>query len=145
MESTDHIDIIDTKKTMESVDTKYIPLNNFDGVIEDPNINILYEKFKDISKGKKLDTNLLILITTSLIPAVQKIVSDNDNGDYKKNLVLVVLGRIVYDSDLSNESKESLNIFITNTLPMTIDVLIAVAKGSIDIGKKLKQKMWCCF
>lgn len=109
----------------------------------DPNVLSLYNQFKDWSEGDKLDASNVIQLVTLLIPAVQKIVIEPHRGPYKKKVVINVLELLIQDSKLNNNAKTTLKIIVNTTVPITIDTLISVAKGDINVGKVVKTTQCC--
>lgn len=81
-------------------------------------------------------------IVVNSIRIVQRIVTDRNQGAYKKDLVIAVLRHLVDKSDLPRTSKNILYEVIEYTIPYTIDFLIGVAKGEIDLYK-IKKKLKC--
>lgn len=111
---------------------------------EDIHVLALYKQFKGWATGDRIDANSIILLVTQLIPAVEKLVRDNHKGEYKKQIVLRTLKLIVMDLNVSEDQRNTLNVIIESTVPITIDTLISVARGQIDIGK-LKKSFCFCF
>lgn len=102
----------------------------------------LYKQFKGWGQGDKLNASSIIMLATDLIPAVQKLVSNKHQGSYKKKVILRVLELVIQDSDLSDDAKSTLNSVLQTTVPITIDVMISVAKGDLNLGKLVKP--FCC-
>lgn len=111
---------------------------------EDINVLRLYKQFKGWANGEKLNTESIIILVPELISATEKIITENHKGYYKKQVVLKTLKLIVQDTNLPEDQKNILNTIIDTTIPMTIDTLISIAKGDLDIGK-LKKTFCGCF
>ncbi len=105
----------------------------------DVNVVKLYEQFK--TWGSDLNGSSIMVLLTELIPAVQKLIKHR--GDYKKKVVLDTLKLMISESNIEESIKSLLNNIVENTIPVTIDIIVSVAKGEIDIGKQLKS-LNCC-
>ena len=108
--------------------------------MSDPNIDKLYNMIRD----KNLAPENLIEFTAHLMQLTQKLISGKKQGEYKKQLVLQVARK--YVSELANNSeKDQLVSLVENILPASIDTIVAVATGKINLGKLWKQLFPCCF
>ena len=113
----------------------------------DENIWVILEQSKNWLQGKKLNACNIMELVTSMMANVQKIVIDCKQGVYKKKLILTVLHKIIkslkFDTD---DEKNKLIILITETVPSTIDLLINVQKGAVDLLKNAKKNniFECC-
>lgn len=110
----------------------------------DANVLVLYKQFKSWSNGENLNTSTIISLVTLLIPAVQKLITEHHQGSYKKKVIINVLELIIKDSNLDQNAKDSLELLIHTTIPITIDAFISIAKGDIDIGKLTQPFKSCC-
>ena len=105
----------------------------------------LYQKFKGwIGGEEKLDSTNIITLVTLLIPSIQKMVNGSDRRLYKKQVLTKVLKIIVKDSKIEKDQKIILNNIIDTTIQTTIDVMIGIAHGEINIEKKSNQVQNCC-
>lgn len=109
----------------------------------DPNINIVYNKIKHISQTKELKPDSIVFLVTMLIPIVQQVVVDHGKGSYKKQLVLSVIKLIITNSYLDQHSQDSLILLVDTTIPVVVDSLISVARGTINLGKSNANSKCC--
>lgn len=108
----------------------------------------VFKKIKKIiqhkNKNKKIEPSDLIKIVTDLIPIIQDIIGDTEKGTYKKKLLLEVLREIVNDTqNLNSKDKEILHTLIETTIPITVDFMIKIAHGELNIGKHIKTHCFC--
>ena len=97
-----------------------------------------------IKEGDTIDTENILDLTLKIITLVQKI--SKDNGEYKKNLVISLIKKLVREITYETEEiRQTIIEFIDKTLPHFIDISISLAKGDIDIGKKLQKIGYECF
>ena len=97
-----------------------------------------------ITEKDTIDTENILDLTVKVITLVQKI--SNDKGDYKKNLVICLIKKLVREIEYETEEiRKKVLEFIDKTLPHFIDISISLAKGDINIGKKLKTIEKECF
>lgn len=110
-----------------------------------PIFNEAYDIIKGwIKEGEIIDTENILDLTLKVITLVQKI--SQDKGDYKKNIVISLIKKLVREIKYETEEiRNSVLVFIDKTLPHFIDISISLAKGDIDIGKKLKTIGKECF
>jgi len=98
-------------------------------------IELVYNQIKDwVEKTEKPDASNIIQLVTLLIKCVEKICKDKE-GSYKKNMVLVILRKVINESKLEQDVKISLLILVETTIPVIIDTMISIANKEIDIGK----------
>lgn len=107
----------------------------------DPVVITIYEQFKDYTQGKKITATNIIQLVTMIMSTTQNTVNEHGKGSYKKTVVLTVIRRLIADSDLDKDDKITLDFMAQHTVPPTIDTLISVARGDIDIKKKINK---CC-
>jgi len=81
---------------------------------------------------KGVDASNIALLTVHVMQAVE--VVPGLTGDEKKAIVLKVIEMIVADSPLSDSTKQLLDLFIENTLPIVIDLIVNAASGSFNIN-----------
>lgn len=114
------------------------------GVV-DTNILKLYNKFKSwATEENKLDSTSIISLVIQLIPEIQRMVTEPGKGSYKKIVVITVLEQIISDSKLPNDQKQVLYNIVKYTIPITIDTMIGIAYGDIDIAKYIRKNPNCC-
>ena len=110
---------------------------------EDKQIQIVYDQIKDIV-GDRMDLSDIIVLVTHLIPIVQKVIVGKHQGAYKKYIVISVIEMVVRDSNLDDDDKNTLKVIVNITIPPTIDIMINIANGKIDLAKHAK-KCFTCF
>jgi hypothetical protein len=120
----------------------------------DEDVIKVYNQIKELSDNtgntntntnKPTASNIIILVV-HLIKCVEKVAFDK-SGEYKKNLVMTVLMKVVTDSELDQDAKAVLLETIQTTIPVIIDTMIAIAHDKIDLGKikeSVKSKLYCC-
>ena len=108
--------------------------------MSDPNIDKLYNMIRD----KNLAPENLIEFTAHLMQLAQKLISGKNKGEYKKQLVLQVTHKYVSELEASSE-KDQLLALVNNILPASIDTIVAIATGKINLGKLWKRLFPCCF
>ena len=109
-------------------------------VSTDNNVTKVYNQVKGWVEGSDiLDASSIITLVVKLIPIVQKLGLGKGQGEYKKQIVVDVLTMVVRDSKLDSEAKAGLNILVQTTIPYTIDTMIGIANGNIDIAKHAKR------
>lgn len=106
----------------------------------DENVLRLYQQFRNWNTNHHLSLETLLSLTTELIPVVEKMLKE-EKGVYKKKVLMDTLKLIINDSPLQNSEKQLLLTVLHTTVSTSIDIMISIAKGEIDIGKKIKM---CC-
>lgn len=106
----------------------------------DASVNKVY----NLIRNAELSLDTLDDIVVDLIRITQNIIKDKGKGQYKKRIVMIVLRRLLNDSEhkLSPTTANILATVIETVVPHTIDMLIGVAKGDILIGKS--KGIFCC-
>lgn len=114
----------------------------------DSNFDKVYEQAKEwISKEENLTPTNVMEFVTFLMPIVQKITFGKKKGEYKKQLVMDIITKVI-ENDAKFESDEDKTLVlkvVKNTVPITIDLLVSVATGKIDIKNKVRSLFFCCF
>lgn len=110
---------------------------------KDPIVTTLYQTYREWTHDTFNPSTLITLITL-MIPQLEKIVVGPNRGEYKKKIIISVLDLLVGNSNLDENAKDSLYLVIKTTIPITIDTMISVAHGDIDLGKELKKIQNCC-
>ena len=125
-------------------------MDSFDNIsfADDTNVKAVNNFVRSWLRGKKLTTFNIMELVTVVIPFIQKIVKDKHAGHYKKQLLLSVLHTIVAEKLQfgTDKEKSDLLLIIDETLPSTIDAIIAVSQGKIQLNKKtigLLKKLLC--
>tara|TARA_B100000035_G_scaffold307402_1_gene310604 strand:+ start:577 stop:1026 length:450 start_codon:yes stop_codon:yes gene_type:complete len=96
----------------------------------------LLEHARNWLGGKKLTTFNLVELSTSLIPKCQRIMSEPGLGPMKKKVILSVLHILVEKLKFgSDEEKHSIQLILNETIPTTIDLMIDISKGKLDLEK----------
>ena len=93
-----------------------------------------------------LEINATNIITTtiSIMQYAQNMITEKRNGSKKKELVLLVLQKLI--EKIEDESiKIELNNLLATCVPETIDMVVIVASGKLDLGKLRKKYLSCCF
>ena len=106
----------------------------------------LYKAGKLWVKVTRPNPSNVIFLTIHLIKEVQKNLKDPAMGVYKKELVISVLKEIInnevkFDDDIQ---REAIIFIIDETMPAMIDMMIGIAKGEFDLGKKIKNARKGC-
>lgn len=111
----------------------------------DPNVTIIWNQIKEWRKGGKKEVNASNIVTfvAILIRMIEKVITEPHSGPYKKQVLLAILGRVIQESKQPEEGKEALLALVDTIIPQVIDTSIAIAKGDIDIGKKIKKPSCC--
>ena len=115
---------------------------------QNEDLDKIYEIAKKwISEHDELNPETIIELVTDLIPATQRVIKGSKKGSYKKEIVLTVMGKIL-DNDVTfstPEQEQLVRTILEHTVPKTIDVLVMVATGKKNIGKKVKNCFKICF
>ena len=111
---------------------------------DDKNVKEVYEQIKEYVDGDRITSATLISLVTHLIPITQKVIIDKHKGPYKKKVVITVLKMIIDDSKLNDSNKETLHLVVQSTIPFTIDTMVGIAKGDIDLAKYKESVEKCC-
>jgi len=111
------------------------------------NIVIIYNQIKGLPTLENLEASDIITLVIKLIPIVQKTINGKNQGAYKKQIVIGVLNIVIKESNINSEAKDALYLLVSTTIPFTIDTIISVANGEIDISKHAKNIGICfgCF
>ena len=99
-----------------------------------------------MSNKKTINVDTVLSLTIDTIKIVQKLCRDY-NGKYKKLVVIAIIRKLIEEHDYpSNDIRTKILEYVDLSLPNFIDISISLAKGSIDIGKKLStfDKISCC-
>ncbi len=106
----------------------------------DPVVTTLFYKFQGILKTETITTSTIISLVTQLIPIIQKMVVGDKRGQYKKQVLMTVLGLLVEEADPAKQ--EPLQNIIDATVPVMVDTMVSIANGEINLlGKDGKT---CC-
>ena len=115
---------------------------------QNEDFNKVYEIAKKwVSEHDDMNPANIIELVTDLIPATQTIIKGSKKGSYKKEIVLTVMAKIL-DNDINfstPEQEQLVRTILENTVPKTIDILILVATGKLQMGKKVKNCFKICF
>jgi hypothetical protein len=116
-------------------------MDTFERIDEnEPKLNRLFEMSRGWLQGKKLTTFNLMEFVTTLIPMVQKIVDEPGKGHYKKRLIMSVLDLLIDKLTFGTDEEEAqLKIIIHETVPGTIDLMINISQGKLNLNKDLKK------
>ena len=102
----------------------------------------IYDQIKDWIEHKDMNVANVFILTTKLIKIIEKSAADK-TGEYKKDLLLETIRYTINHSKADDDIKKLLHEYVDTTLEITIEVLIKVARGVIDIGK-YKIQNGCC-
>ena len=112
---------------------------------DDKNAKAVYDEIKKSIENKTLSASNLIVIVTELIPIVEKVIKHDRPGQYKKKLLLDVLEMVINDSPkLDKNEKDNILVIVNTIIPPAVDAMIAIARGRLNIGKKIKNNFKCC-
>jgi len=103
----------------------------------------LYETLKQ-TFTKELTTASIVELVTVVIGVIQKN-KDNMTSEEKKQMALNLIKLVISDSNATEDNKIYLNQLVDLTVPSMIDVMIAVAKNEIDLGKAKENIKKSCF
>lgn len=104
----------------------------------DSNMKKVFEMSKSWLQGKKLTTFNLMEFVSVLIPMVQKVVTNGGQGSYKKKLIMSVLDLLIEKLKFGTDEEEAqLTMIIHETVPSTIDLMINISKGNVNMGKDI--------
>jgi hypothetical protein len=113
------------------------------GTKDDANVKLVYAEIKGLVNDDNLETSDIINLVVKLIPIIQKIVVGRHEGAYKKLILITVLELVIEDSNLDDSAKSALNLVVQTTIPFTIDTMINIANGNIDLAKHVKGCFGC--
>ena len=118
-------------------------MDTFDALDEqDKFVKPLLEHARTWLGGKKLTTFNLVELATTLIPKCQKIMSEPGLGPQKKRVILSVLHILVEKlTFINDEEKKNIQLILNETIPTTIDLMIDISKGKLDLEKIVKSGM----
>ena len=109
--------------------------------MSDENFDKLYKLAKNwIENNSEINFSNISNFTIQLMKFVQNIIKNKNNGDYKKNLVLNVLGKIMGEIELE---KNKADLLLETIIPNLIDQIVSVSRGDININKICKKKCPC--
>jgi hypothetical protein len=104
----------------------------------DANMKKIFELSKSWLQGKKLTPFNLMEFVSVLIPMVQKVVTNGGQGSYKKKLIMSVLDLLIEKLKFGTDEEEAqLSMIIHETVPSTIDLMINISKGNVNMGKDI--------
>lgn len=112
----------------------------------DPIVDQLYLQAKNWVEDEPLEAANVITFAARLIAVTQNVVREKAKGPYKKKVVLTILFRLVDESeDLSDDAKQHLRYILDTTVPPSIDTMISIGKGELDLAKNIQNiKKICC-
>lgn len=107
-------------------------------------IDLIYSQIKDwIDQNDVPNSSNIIILVALLIRCTEKSFKDK-TGEYKKQIVLKVIYKVIANSNLTPDAKLALIMTIDTTMSAVIDTMIGVANQKIDLGK-MKKSMYNCF
>ena len=108
----------------------------------DFNVMVAYDQVKAAIEIKEITTGNLMAITVTAIPIIQRMITEPSRGQYKKNVLIAVIKKLVEEFVASASDRAMINLVVDTTVSSAIDMLIDVARGAVDIGKGKKGN--CC-
>lgn len=109
--------------------------------MSDENFDKLYKLAKNwIENNSEINFSNISNFTIQLMKFVQNIIKNKNNGDYKKNLVLNVLRKIMDEMELE---KNKADLLLETIIPNLIDQIVSVSRGDININKIRRKKCPC--
>tara|TARA_B100001093_G_scaffold72728_1_gene63313 strand:- start:5973 stop:6401 length:429 start_codon:yes stop_codon:yes gene_type:complete len=102
----------------------------------------LYSIAKNWALHNEVNASNIIEFVTTLITAVEQIISEKGQGKKKKQVLLTVLSLVIkYDIKVSEEDRASLLNLMQVIVPTFIDTAISLFTGKIDLFNKIGA---CC-
>ena len=111
----------------------------------DPVAVRLYEIAKLWSLTNEVNAVSVVEFVTTLIRALEDLVTENKQGQRKKKILMTVI-RLVIQNEIKmlEADKQMLLTVVETVVPTLIDTVIGVATGSIDIHKKWNTMFGGC-
>ena len=104
------------------------------------NINTILENLTT----REITPENIITMTIDIMQHVQEFITQKGQGDKKKELVILVIKELI--NKVTDENiKTHLNTLVNTCVPETIDMVILVASGKLDLGKLANKYLSCCF
>lgn len=108
-----------------------VPLDE-EGVVDVTALsNVVYDKLRGMITHKTVTVANIIGIVTMVMQLVQQFAGVE--GSDKKKIVVNVISRLVKEIPMSPEDKMAVEAIVATTLDKTIDFVMAVANGDIDL------------
>lgn len=109
--------------------------------------NDIYEQLKKIVQNKTINSSNIIQIATVAMQLIQQYM--NIPGAQKKQIVMDVVSRLINEIQMNESDRDILRSIVSMTLDKTIDLVIGIANGDIDILKIIDDgivfcKKTCC-
>ena len=104
-----------------------------------------YNIVKNFIKDDSINVNNLLDLAVTGMEAVEDITTLS--GSEKKELVIMVIQKLIKESDILDDDKKSLLGTITDIIPKAIDIIIQISKGKTNLNKgidAIKKVKFCC-
>lgn len=93
--------------------------------------NVVYDKLRGLITHKQITIANIVGIVTLAMQLVQQFAGVE--GADKKKIVINVITRLVHEFPMSEADKAAVEAIVATTLDKTIDFVVAVANGDIDL------------
>lgn len=104
--------------------------------------NIVYDQIRGVVTHKKITiANILSIVTLSMQLVQQFALVDGPN---KKAIVLNVINRLMDELPVEETDKQAIKILIDTTLNKTIDLIIDIANGKVDLLGSIEDTVARC-
>jgi hypothetical protein len=112
----------------------------------DPIVNKVYDIAIEWIENNEFSIASIVNFTTFLMLTVQHVISDKEQGMYKKQIVLTVLRRVINETAMSEEDKAAITNVLETVVPVIIDSMVSVARGDINFDKIIApcRCLWLC-
>lgn len=118
--------------TAKSATRELVAPRNGEGMVDVTELsNIVYDKIRGMITHKTVTIINIIGIVTLTMQLVQQFAGVE--GADKKKIVINVINRLVKEIPMSDEDRVAVQAIVATTLDKTIDFVIAVANGEIDL------------
>ena len=93
--------------------------------------NIVYDELRGMITNKQVSLGSIINIVTLTMQLIQQFAGVK--GGDKKLIVISVINRVVAEFPMSDSDRAAVQAIVATTLDQTIDFVVAVANGEIDL------------
>lgn len=110
------------------------------------NFLILYAQVKKIFGGATLSTTQILILSPRIVAFIQEAGAVSQlSGAEKKHLFLEIVKKMIAESDLPDEEKQTLQMFADSLLPLIVDGLVYAYKSDTfdKIRKRTKKCLPC--
>jgi hypothetical protein len=120
-----------TNKVKTAEEVLEAPRNEEGGVDITGLSNVVYDKLRSLITHKQVTISSIIGIVTLAMQLVQQFAGVS--GEDKKKIVISVINRLIEEFPMSDEDRLAIKAVVATTLDKTIDFVIAIANGEIDL------------